>query len=175
MKGSPGYIGKVGVLPPCGYWAYRDLEGRLTVNDEELAIRAAVDGVGVLYTALGYAAPEIKAGRLVPLLEDWRIGLGRILSVLSEPATGTGAAAGVHRVPAGELAGALRREGVRRHQAGGGGRRHTWWCRRRRRACSHSPGRYRCRSPAPRLALDRIGRAPIGSTGSAPGHFAIAA
>jgi DNA-binding transcriptional LysR family regulator len=46
------------------------VEGRLTVNDEELAIRAAVDGVGVLYTALGYAAPEIKA--LVPLLEDWR-------------------------------------------------------------------------------------------------------
>lgn len=25
----------------------------------------------MLYTALGYAAPEIKAGRLVPLLEDW--------------------------------------------------------------------------------------------------------
>ena len=48
------------------------VEGRLTVNDEELAIRAAVDGVGVLCTALGYAAPEIKAGRLVPLLEDWR-------------------------------------------------------------------------------------------------------
>jgi DNA-binding transcriptional LysR family regulator len=50
------------------------VEGRLTVNDEELAIRAALDGVGVLYTALGYAAPEIKAGRLVPLLEDWRAG-----------------------------------------------------------------------------------------------------
>jgi DNA-binding transcriptional LysR family regulator len=48
------------------------VEGRLTVNDPELAIRAALDGVGVLYTALGYAAPEIEAGRLVPLLEDWR-------------------------------------------------------------------------------------------------------
>jgi DNA-binding transcriptional LysR family regulator len=48
------------------------VEGRLTVNDEELAIRAALDGVGVLFTALGYAAPDIKAGRLVPLLEDWR-------------------------------------------------------------------------------------------------------
>ena len=48
------------------------VEGRLTVNDPELAIRAALDGVGVLYTALGYAAAEIKAGRLVPLLEDWR-------------------------------------------------------------------------------------------------------
>jgi DNA-binding transcriptional LysR family regulator len=50
------------------------VEGRLTVNDPELAIRAALDGVGVLYTGLGYAAPEIKAGRLVPLLEDWRTG-----------------------------------------------------------------------------------------------------
>jgi DNA-binding transcriptional LysR family regulator len=48
------------------------VEGRLTVNDPELALKAALDGVGVLYTALGYAAPEIKAGRLVPLLEDWR-------------------------------------------------------------------------------------------------------
>ena len=48
------------------------VEGRLTVNDPDLAIRAALDGVGVLYTALGYAAAEIKAGRLVPLLEDWR-------------------------------------------------------------------------------------------------------
>jgi DNA-binding transcriptional LysR family regulator len=48
------------------------VEGRLTVNDPELAIRAALDGVGVLYTALGYAAPDIRAGRLVSLLEDWR-------------------------------------------------------------------------------------------------------
>jgi DNA-binding transcriptional LysR family regulator len=48
------------------------VQGRLTVNDPELAIKAALDGVGVLYTALGYAAPEINAGRLVPLLEDWR-------------------------------------------------------------------------------------------------------
>jgi DNA-binding transcriptional LysR family regulator len=47
------------------------VEGNLIVNDQELAVRAAVDGVGVLYTAFGYAAPEIKAGRLVPLLEDW--------------------------------------------------------------------------------------------------------
>jgi DNA-binding transcriptional LysR family regulator len=46
--------------------------GRLTVNDPELAIRAALDGVGVLYTGLGYVAPEIQAGRLVLLLEDWR-------------------------------------------------------------------------------------------------------
>jgi hypothetical protein len=34
--------------------------GRLTVNDEELAIRAAVDGVGVLYTA---AMPRWRSRR----------------------------------------------------------------------------------------------------------------
>jgi DNA-binding transcriptional LysR family regulator len=48
------------------------VEGRLTVNEPELAVRAVLDGVGVLYTALGYVAPEIRAGRLVPLLEDWQ-------------------------------------------------------------------------------------------------------
>jgi len=48
------------------------VEGRLTVNDPQLAVKAALDGVGMLYTALGYAAPEIKAGRLVPVLEDWQ-------------------------------------------------------------------------------------------------------
>jgi DNA-binding transcriptional LysR family regulator len=65
-----------GVIPP---WQFEKkgrqvevaVEGRLTVNDPELAISAALDGVGVFYTALAYAAPEIKAGRLVPLLEDW--------------------------------------------------------------------------------------------------------
>jgi DNA-binding transcriptional LysR family regulator len=46
-------------------------EGTLTINDPDLAIRAAVDGVGILYTAVGYAAADIKGGRLVPLLEDW--------------------------------------------------------------------------------------------------------
>ena len=48
------------------------VEGQVTVNDSELAIKAALDGVGVLYTALGYAAPDIRAGRLVALLDDWR-------------------------------------------------------------------------------------------------------
>ncbi len=48
------------------------VEGRLTVNDAELAVRAALDGAGVLYMARGYVAPEIKTGRLVSLLEKWR-------------------------------------------------------------------------------------------------------
>jgi DNA-binding transcriptional LysR family regulator len=54
------------------------VEGHLTVNDEELAIRAALDGAGVLYTVLSYAASEIKVGRLVPLLEDWHAASAKI-------------------------------------------------------------------------------------------------
>jgi DNA-binding transcriptional LysR family regulator len=47
------------------------VDGTLIVNDPELAVRAAVDGAGVLYTALEYVAPFVASGRLVPLLEDW--------------------------------------------------------------------------------------------------------
>jgi DNA-binding transcriptional LysR family regulator len=48
------------------------VDGRLTVNDADVAVRAALDGVGVLYTAFGYVAREIEEGRLILLLEDWR-------------------------------------------------------------------------------------------------------
>jgi DNA-binding transcriptional LysR family regulator len=46
--------------------------GRLTVNNETLARRAALDGVGVLYSATSYVAADVAAGRLVSLLEDWQ-------------------------------------------------------------------------------------------------------
>jgi DNA-binding transcriptional LysR family regulator len=49
-----------------------DVSGRLTVNDLDVAIRAALDGAGVLYTAREDVLPMIEAGQLVPLLEDWR-------------------------------------------------------------------------------------------------------
>jgi DNA-binding transcriptional LysR family regulator len=42
------------------------VEGRLTVNDPELAIRPALDGVGVLYTALGYAPQTSGRGGWFP-------------------------------------------------------------------------------------------------------------
>jgi DNA-binding transcriptional LysR family regulator len=54
------------------------VKGRLTVNDEALAVRAAVDGAGILYTAAGYLASEIAAGRLIPLLDDWRPAAAQI-------------------------------------------------------------------------------------------------
>lgn len=47
------------------------LEGSLIVNEPEMAIRAAVDGVGVLYMARQYVDDAIASGRLVPLLEAW--------------------------------------------------------------------------------------------------------
>jgi DNA-binding transcriptional LysR family regulator len=46
--------------------------GRLIVNEEALARRAALDGVGLLYIANGYVSADVAAGRLVSLLEDWQ-------------------------------------------------------------------------------------------------------
>jgi DNA-binding transcriptional LysR family regulator len=48
------------------------VRGRLTVNDLEVAHRAALDGAGVVYTGLDYVAPMIESGQLIPLLEDWK-------------------------------------------------------------------------------------------------------
>ncbi len=48
-----------------------NVEGRLIVNDIELSIRAVHDGLGLAYLLYDYVAADLKAGRLVPLLEDW--------------------------------------------------------------------------------------------------------
>jgi DNA-binding transcriptional LysR family regulator len=45
--------------------------GPLTVNDADLAVRAAVDGVGIAYLPEDCVVPQLNAGRLVRLLEDW--------------------------------------------------------------------------------------------------------
>ena len=47
------------------------VEGRLIVNDIELSIRAVRDGLGLAYLLYDYVATDLKAGQLVPLLEDW--------------------------------------------------------------------------------------------------------
>ncbi len=47
------------------------VEGRLIVNDIELSIRAVRDGLGLAYLLYDYVTADLKAGRLVPLLEDW--------------------------------------------------------------------------------------------------------
>jgi DNA-binding transcriptional LysR family regulator len=43
----------------------------LTVNDTELMIRAALDGVGVAYMLDYQVRPWIEAGKLIRFLEAW--------------------------------------------------------------------------------------------------------
>ena len=45
--------------------------GRVTVNDPDLAMRAAVDGLGIAYTVEALADPFLRSGQLVRVLEDW--------------------------------------------------------------------------------------------------------
>lgn len=47
------------------------VEGPLIVDDVELVIRAAMDGVGLAFMAEESAAPHLATGALVRVLEDW--------------------------------------------------------------------------------------------------------
>lgn len=47
------------------------VSGPLTLNDLEMATRAALDGIGLTYAGAEYVAPLVAAGRLVPVLDDW--------------------------------------------------------------------------------------------------------
>ena len=47
------------------------VDGPLITTDIDLIVRAALDGVGICYMAESYMAPDLAAGRLVPLLQDW--------------------------------------------------------------------------------------------------------
>jgi DNA-binding transcriptional LysR family regulator len=47
------------------------VEGRLIVNDIELSIRVVREGLGLAYLLHDYIAADLRAGRLVALLEDW--------------------------------------------------------------------------------------------------------
>jgi DNA-binding transcriptional LysR family regulator len=41
------------------------------VNAPDLAVRAAVDGLGIAYTIEALAEPFLRSGQLVRVLEDW--------------------------------------------------------------------------------------------------------
>jgi DNA-binding transcriptional LysR family regulator len=45
--------------------------GRVTVNNPDLAVRAAVDGLGIAYTVEALAEPFLRSGQLVRILEGW--------------------------------------------------------------------------------------------------------
>jgi DNA-binding transcriptional LysR family regulator len=47
------------------------VDGRVIVNDPDLAMRAAVDGLGIAYTVEALADPFLRSGQLVRVLEDW--------------------------------------------------------------------------------------------------------
>jgi DNA-binding transcriptional LysR family regulator len=47
------------------------VNGRVMVNDPDLAVRAAVDGLGIAYTIEARAEPFLRTGQLVRVLEDW--------------------------------------------------------------------------------------------------------
>ena len=54
-----------------GSWFSVTVDGPLIVSDKEMALRAAVQGIGIGFPVEQTAAPHIEAGRLVPLLEAW--------------------------------------------------------------------------------------------------------
>jgi DNA-binding transcriptional LysR family regulator len=47
------------------------VEGRAMVGIPDLAVRAAVDGLGIAYTIEALAEPFLRSGQLVRVLEDW--------------------------------------------------------------------------------------------------------
>jgi len=48
------------------------VNGSLITSDGDLAVRAALDGLGVARIPSVFVAPHIASKRLVCLLEDWR-------------------------------------------------------------------------------------------------------
>jgi DNA-binding transcriptional LysR family regulator len=47
------------------------VNGRIIVNDTDLAVRAAVDGLGIAYAIEAVADPFLRSGQLVRVLENW--------------------------------------------------------------------------------------------------------
>ncbi|WP_194790510.1 LysR family transcriptional regulator [Pseudomonas sp. UFMG81] len=47
------------------------IKGRLILNDSEILVRSALDGLGIAYMINGYIEPFIQQGRLLRFLEEW--------------------------------------------------------------------------------------------------------
>jgi DNA-binding transcriptional LysR family regulator len=69
---------RLGAKGPLAKWNFeRDgrlspisIEGRLIVNNADLAVRAALDGLGIAYVPEGLAAPFLRSGQLMRLFEN---------------------------------------------------------------------------------------------------------
>jgi DNA-binding transcriptional LysR family regulator len=72
------------------------VDGRVMVNNPDLALRAAVDGLGIAYTIEAYAEPFLRSGQLVRVLEDWSPDRGTV-PLLSRAPAGSCRSARAHR------------------------------------------------------------------------------
>jgi DNA-binding transcriptional LysR family regulator len=54
-----------------GAWFEVAVDGPLIVNDKEMALRAALDGIGIAFLSDWRIAEAISQGLLVPMLEEW--------------------------------------------------------------------------------------------------------
>jgi len=73
-----------------------DVEGPLTLNDQDLMVDAALDGAGLAFVFEAQVEELIAKHKLVRVLADW-CRLSRLFPVLSEPATIAGRVARVRR------------------------------------------------------------------------------
>ncbi len=48
-----------------------DVPGALTLDDTDLMVQAAVDGLGIAYVPDSFARKRLKSGQLVTVLDDW--------------------------------------------------------------------------------------------------------
>jgi DNA-binding transcriptional LysR family regulator len=48
-----------------------DVTGPLTTGDQELLVRAAIEGAGIVYTVESYIADALASGQLIRILEAW--------------------------------------------------------------------------------------------------------
>jgi DNA-binding transcriptional LysR family regulator len=47
------------------------VRGPVSVNSGQLAVRAAVDGLGIAYVSEATALPLVRSGKLIRVLADW--------------------------------------------------------------------------------------------------------
>ncbi len=48
-----------------------DVKGRVTLGDQALALRAALDGLGIAFVVADVALEDVAAGRLLRVMDDW--------------------------------------------------------------------------------------------------------
>ena len=77
-------------MPVRNFWSFRSKDGRehtvrvsgpLHSNNGDLLAAAAVAGVGIVYEPEFILAPDLKAGRLLPILASYSAPLGPIYAV----------------------------------------------------------------------------------------------